>query len=227
MDHKTKKERSVFMEEKNLKRMDNFLSYEEKINVNDKTFEKLMFIYSIAVKEIKTKLEILKDEFKVFYNYDLIDHINTRVKSPKSIIKKMKDKECELTYKAMIENIGDIAGIRVICPLKKDIYSVKNLIEKIPGIRVIKEKDYVKNPKKSGYASYHQIVEIPISLSQNVIYVRAEIQIRTMAMDFWASLEHKLKYKNSSATSKSVSKELISYAKTINKLDNKMSLLSE
>lgn len=215
------------MDEKKLIRMDTFLDYNKSINVNDKTFEKLMFIYSIAIKEINTKLEILKEEFKIFYNYDLIDHINTRIKEPKSIIKKMEDKECKITYKEMIENINDIAGIRVICPLKKDIYSIKNLIEKIPGIRIIKEKDYVRNPKKSGYSSYHQIVEIPISLSQNIIYVRAEIQTRTMAMDFWASLEHKLKYKSNKKINKNISKELVSYAKTINKLENKMSLLNE
>lgn len=215
------------MDEKNLIRMDNFLSYENKIDVNDKTFEKLMFIYSIALKEVNTKLEILKDEFKIFYDYDLIDHINKRVKKPTSIINKMKEKDCELTYKGMIENINDIAGIRVVCPLKKDIYSVKNLVDKIPGIRVIKEKDYIRNPKKSGYSSYHQIVEIPVSLSQNVIYVRVEIQIRTMAMDFWASLEHKLKYKTKDQVSKNISKELVSYAKVINKVDNKMSLLNE
>lgn len=138
----------------------------------------------------------------------------------------MKNKNCEYTYKNMIENINDIAGIRVICPLKKDIFSVRNLIENIPGIKILKQKDYVTHPKKSGYSSYHLILEIPITLSQKIIYVKVEVQIRTMAMDFWASIEHKVKYKANNSISKTASKELVSYAKIINKLDNKMILLN-
>lgn len=213
--------------EQNLIKIENFLNYEKEIEVEDKTFEKLMFIYSIVIKELETKTEILKDEFKIFYDYDLIDHINTRIKKPESIIKKLKDKNCELTYKEMIENVNDIAGVRIICPLKKDIFSIRNLIKKLPGINVIKEKDYVTKPKESGYSSYHLIIEVPITLSQNIIYVKAEVQIRTMAMDFWASLEHKMKYKPEEEVSKKMSKELINYAKIISKLDNKMMLLSE
>ena len=139
----------------------------------------------------------------------------------------MQDKGYELTYQMMIENINDIAGIRVICPLKKDIFSVRNLVEKLPGIRLLKEKDYVTNPKKSGYSSYHLIVEVPVTLSQRIIYVKVEIQIRTMAMDFWASLEHKMKYKAKGTITKKTSKELIEYAKIITKLDNKMMLLNK
>ena len=206
--------------------METFLNYEEKIEVKEKTFEKLMFIYSIAIRELKNKIEIMKDEFKIFYNYDLIDHINTRIKSPESILKKMEKKSCELTYKEMVENINDIAGIRVICPLKKDIFSIKNLISELPGVEVIKEKDYVTNPKESGYSSYHMIVEVPVVLSQKELYVKAEIQIRTMAMDFWASLEHKMKYKTDGKVNKKVSKELINCAKMVSKLDNKMMLLN-
>ena len=156
-----------------LLKIENYLSSKEKIKVEDKTFEKLMFIYSVAIKEITTKLEILKDEFTTFYNYDLIDHINTRIKKPNSIIKKMKDKNCELTYEQMIENINDIAGVRVICPLKNDIFTIRNLIEKFPGVKIIKQKDYVTNPKKSGYSSYHLITEIPITLYQKIMYVSA------------------------------------------------------
>ena len=206
--------------------METFLNYEEKIEVKEKTFEKLMFIYSIAIRELKNKIEIMKDEFKIFYNYDLIDHINTRIKSPESILKKMEKKSCELTYKEMVENINDIAGIRVICPLKKDIFSIKNLISELPGVEVIKEKDYVTNPKESGYSSYHMIVEVPVVLSQKELYVKAEIQIRTMAMDFWASLEHKMKYKTDGKVNKKASKELINCAKMVSKLDNKMMLLN-
>lgn len=210
----------------NLLKIENFISENEKIEVKEKAFSKVMFIYSVAIKELLAKLEIIKEEFKLFYDYELIDHINTRIKQPESILKKMKNKNCEYTYKNMIENINDIAGIRVICPLKKDIFSVRNLIENIPGIKILKQKDYVTHPKKSGYSSYHLILEIPITLSQKIIYVKVEVQIRTMAMDFWASIEHKVKYKANNSISKTASKELVSYAKIINKLDNKMILLN-
>lgn len=209
-----------------LQKIENLMEIERNIEVNSKEFEKIMFIYQVAIKEINTKLEILKDEFKLFYDYNLIDHINTRIKSPESITKKMKDKSLKYTYKEMIKNINDIAGIRVICPIQKDIYSIRNLITNIPGIKVSKEKDYVKNPKKSGYSSYHMIVEVPVTLSQNLMYVKVEIQIRTLAMDFWASIEHGLKYKNNKGLTKSASKELVQCAKMVNKLDNKMMLLN-
>ena len=138
---------------KDLQKIENLMEIEKNIEINSKEFEKIMFIYKVAIKEINTKLEILKDEFKLFYEYDLIDHINTRIKSPESITKKMKDKNLNYTYKDMIKNINDIAGIRVICPIQKDIYSIRNLIMNIPGIKILKEKDYLKNPKKSGYDS--------------------------------------------------------------------------
>ena len=213
-------------ESRNLVEMKNFLDYNKKINKEDNTFQKLMVIYKMAIKELNTKVEIIKEEYKLFYNYDLIDHINFRIKEPDSIIKKMKNKECKLTYKEMIENINDIAGIRIVCSLKKDIFSIKNLLQKLPGVRTIKEKDYVTNPKKSGYSAYHIILGIPVVLSQQIIYVKVEVQIRTLAMDFWASIEHKMKYKPDKEVTKSTSKELVQCAKIVNKLDNKMMLLN-
>lgn len=209
-----------------LMKIENFIDYNQKLKVEDKTFEKLMFIYSIAIRELEIKIEILKDEFKIFYDYDLIDHVNTRIKTPESIINKMKNRGLELTYKEMVKNVNDIAGVRIICPLKKDIFSIKELIRKFPGIQIFKEKDYVTKPKKSGYSSYHLIVEVPVTLSQNIIYVKVEIQIRTMAMDFWATLEHKMKYKPEEKISKKEEKEWINCAKMIHKLDNKMLLLN-
>ena len=209
-----------------LQRIENFLETDLLVDTESKEFEKLMFIYSVALKEVKNKLEILKDEFKIFYDYDLIDHINTRVKNPKSIIKKMQKKQLKGTYQDLIENINDIAGVRTICPFKKDIYSIRNLITNIPGIRGVKEKDYVTQPKQSGYSSYHMIVEVPITLSQKIIYVKVEVQIRTMAMDFFASLEHKIKYKPKNGLTKKASKELVQYAKAINKIDNDIMLLN-
>ena len=221
MKRKNKKE-----EVTNLARVNNFIDYNKKLELNDKTFEKLMYIYTAAIKELQTKVEIMKDEFKIFYNYDLIDHVNTRIKTPESIIQKMKKRNLALNYKEMIENINDIAGIRIICPLKKDIFSIRNLIEKLPEVNVLTEKDYVTHPKESGYSSYHIIVEVPITLSQNIVYVKVEIQIRTIAMDFWASLEHKMKYKPEEEIDKKSSKEWVSCAKVIQKLDNKMMLLN-
>ncbi|MCI8761049.1 MAG: GTP pyrophosphokinase family protein [Clostridia bacterium] len=210
----------------NLIKVENFMDYNHTLKVEEKTFQKLMFIYSIAIRELETKIGILKDEFETFYNYNLIDHIDTRVKTTQSIIQKMKKRNIPLTYKNMIENINDIAGIRIICPLKKDIFSIKDIIKNIPNINILKEKDYVTNPKKSGYSSYHIIVEVPVTLSQQNIYVKVEVQVRTIAMDFWSTLEHKMKYKSEEELSKKESKEWINCAKIINKLDNKMMLLN-
>ena len=140
-------------------------------------------------------------------------------------MKKMKKKGYSFTYQEMIENINDIAGIRIICPLKKDVFSVRDLIKKIPGVHILKEKDYITHPKESGYSSYHIILEVPVSLSKSRIYVKVELQIRTLAMDFWANLEHKIKYKPEGEVNKKVSKDLVSYAKMVNKLDSKMMLL--
>ena len=206
--------------------MKNFLSYDEKIEEKTNTFEKLMTIYEMAITELETKLNILQKEFKVFYNYDLINHINTRIKQPESIVNKMKKKGYELTYKEMIENINDIAGVRIICQLKDDIFKIRNLIEELPGIQIEKEKDYVNHPKESGYSSYHMIIKIPVTLSKQTIYVKVEIQIRTMAMDFWASLEHKMKYKTDKEVNKKTSKELVNYAKIVNRMDNKIMLMN-
>ena len=142
----------------------NFVDYNQEIKENGETFQKVMCIYKMALKELNNKVEIYQEEFKTFYNYELIDHINFRIKSPKSIIKKMQDRGAELTYKEMIENINDIAGLRVICQTQKDIYSIKRLIQNIPGIQTLKEKDYIKNPKESGYSAYHIILAVPVVL---------------------------------------------------------------
>ena len=194
----------------------------EKLDVKEEPYEKLMFFYRTALKELEVQMNIIKDEFKIMYNYDLIDHINSRIKEPKSIIKKMEKKGYEKTYLNLIEKINDIAGIRIVCNLKDDIFFIRDLIKNISDIRILKEKDYVTTPKESGYSSYHMIVEVPVRLTQNTIYVKCEIQIRTLAMDFWASFEHKVKYKSDQDISKKASKELVSYAKIINKFDNKM-----
>ena len=190
--------------------------------MKEQTFEKLMFFYKSALKQLELQMNIIKDEFKLIYNYDLIDHIDTRIKEPKSIVKKMEKKKYDKTYLNLIEKINDIAGIRIVCTLKDDIFFIRDLVKQIPDIHVLKEKDYVTNPKESGYSSYHMIVEVPVKLTQKTIYVKCEIQIRTLAMDFWASFEHKVKYKTKNDVNPKMSKELVSCAKMINKFDTKM-----
>ena len=194
----------------------------EKLDVKEEPFEKLMFFYKSALKQLELQMNIIKDEFKLIYNYDLIDHIDTRIKEPKSIVKKMEKKKYDKTYLNLIEKINDIAGIRIVCTLKDDIFFIRDLVKQIPDIHVLKEKDYVTNPKESGYSSYHMIVEVPVKLTQKTIYVKCEIQIRTLAMDFWASFEHKVKYKTKNDVNPKMSKELVSCAKMINKFDTKM-----
>ena len=194
----------------------------EKLDVKEEPFEKLMFFYKSALKQLELQMNIIKDEFKLIYNYDLIDHIDTIIKEPKSIVKKMEKKKYDKTYLNLIEKINDIAGIRIVCTLKDDIFFIRDLVKQMPYIHVLKEKDYVTNPKESGYSSYHMIVEVPVKLTQKTIYVKCEIQIRTLAMDFWASFEHKVKYKTKNDVNPKMSKELVSCAKMINKFDTKM-----
>jgi len=181
-----------------------------------------MFIYSKALKEVEKKINIIKYDYEYLNKYASIDHIMYRIKSPESILNKMKKDNLECTYSNMINNINDIAGIRIICPLKSDIFTIRKYIKEFNDITVIKEKDYVTHPKASGYSSYHMIVSLPVFVDSKTNIVKVEIQIRSLAMDFWASLEHKIKYKPNGEINNDVSKELIKCAKDINKLDNKM-----
>lgn len=210
-----------------LLQMEKLMIASDKINSSDETFNKLMFVYNAALKQLETKISILEDEFKLFYGCSVIDHTKTRIKKPESIIKKLESKDLDLTYRSLVENINDVAGMRIICSMKDDIFTVVNILKEIPDINIIAEKDYVTKPKKSGYASYHLVVEIPVPLMKQVIPVKAEIQIRTLAMDFWASLEHDLKYKTNNKISKKVSDELVKCAKIINKMDNQMITINQ
>ena len=208
--------------DKDLIKFDKEIFEQKNINKKDESFDKLMFLYSSAIKELEVKINIMKEQFKYFYNYNLINNVTSRIKEPDSIIKKMKKKNYEITYKDMIEKINDVAGIRIICPLKQDIFIVKEMVKNFTNCTIIKEKDYITNPKKSGYSSYHLIVELPVNLGQNIFPVKVEIQICTMAMEFWSNLEHEVKYKPTNKVTKKVSKELISCAQMINRLDDKM-----
>jgi len=194
----------------------------EPINVLNKDFEKLMEIYNQARQSLTFQMEMLKEALKQYCGYDVINNITSRIKSPESIINKMKKKNLEINYQNLIENINDIAGVRVICTFKDDVEQVKKIIRRMQTIEILNEKDYIKNPKKSGYSAYHIIVELPMKYEGQDIYVKAEIQICTMAMNFWSTAEHKIKYKKRGKLSKIDSKKMEMYAKIINKIEEKI-----
>lgn len=196
--------------------------YENKLNIKDNKFGQLMHLYSLAMREVERKVNEINRDYKEIYEKELINHVVCRVKTPESILKKMKRKNYELTYQNLVENINDIAGVRIICPFKSNVFEVVDLIREFEDCRIIKEKDYINHPKKTGYSSYHMIVEVPVQLEEVRLYTKVEIQIRTMAMDFWATLEHEIKYKSASEISSKMSRDLILYAKIINKIDNKL-----
>ncbi len=180
-------------------------------------------IYGSAVKEVTTKLEILNDQFKIQHSHNPIRYIESRVKSPRSIVEKCLRKGIALTAESVTENILDIAGIRVICCYVDDIYNVADMLLSQNDITLIKRKDYIKNPKENGYRSLHLVIRIPIFLADRVEMVPAEIQIRTVAMDFWASLEHQLRYKSDMGeVSEDIARELKSCAEDSAELDLRM-----
>ena len=178
-----------------------------------------MFLYSSALKSINTKIEILNNEFIQLYNYNPIEHITSRLKTPESIVKKLKNDGCEVTIDNMVEHLNDIAGIRIICSFMSDIYPIADMIARQADITVLHVKDYIKYPKANGYKSYHMVVTIPVYLSEGKRDTKVEIQIRTIAMDFWASLEHKIAYK--------FERELKSCADMVDMLDMKMFSLNQ
>lgn len=182
----------------------------------------LMFLYSSALKEINVKIEILNNEFVHIYNYNPIEHVKSRLKTPDSIVKKLKRYNYDVTMENMTEKLSDIAGIRIICSFTSDIYQIADMISRQSDVTVLYVKDYIKNPKPNGYKSYHMVVTIPIYLSDGPVETKVEIQIRTVAMDFWASLEHKLKYKKEIDHSEEIAQELEACAEIISSMDERM-----
>ena len=181
-----------------------------------------MEIYGEACNNLEKIMKSLQRETKEKYGYDMINTVTSRIKTPQSILNKMQRKKYALNYKNMIDSINDIAGVRVVCPLKSDIKKIKRLLKEIPDIDIIEEKDYIRKPKKSGYYGYHLIMEIPVNYKEHDILVKVELQIRTMAMDFWATVEHKARYKTKNKLSFFDSKKLSLYAKILNLMDNKI-----
>jgi putative GTP pyrophosphokinase len=184
-------------------------------------------VYNSALKEIGTKLEILNDEFQQVHRYNPIEHIKARMKTSESIVKKLKKKGYESTIENMVEHVNDIAGIRVICSFTSDIYRVAEMIGNQNDIKVLSIKDYIKNPKESGYKSYHMLVTVPIFLSDKMVNAKVEIQIRTVAMDFWASLEHKIHYKFEGNAPEHIKNELKECARMVSDLDARMLALND
>ncbi|MBQ5735364.1 MAG: GTP pyrophosphokinase family protein [Lachnospiraceae bacterium] len=190
------------------------------------TWNTSMFLYNSALKEIGTRIDILNDEFLNIHKYNPIEHVKSRIKTPESIVKKLKRNGYEVTIENMLRHINDIAGIRIICSFTSDIYRIADMIAGQSDINVLTIKDYIKEPKDNGYKSYHMIVSIPIFLSDKVVEAKVEIQIRTIAMDFWASLEHKIYYKFEGQAPDDIIDALRECSDIVSILDERMLLLN-
>lgn len=198
-----------------------------KANSPIESWTEVILIYNSALKQIGTKLEILNDEFQHVHRYNPIEHIKSRIKSSESIVKKLRKNGYESTIENMVEYVNDIAGIRVICSFSSDIYRIAEMISNQNDIKVLAIKDYITSPKPSGYQSYHMLVTVPIYLSDRIVHAKVEIQIRTVAMDFWASLEHKINYKFEGNVPQYIKEELVECAKLISDVDGRMLNLNE
>lgn len=213
----TSKERKLIQEMQNNEDLLNFMSELPVFELK----------YLAAMKEIETKMKILNEDYRTRYNRSPIDNIETRLKSNESLLKKMIRNNVPLDINAVESNIFDIAGVRVICPFISDIYSLADIISQNQEIDILKIKDYIKEPKESGYRSYHMIVQVPVYLTTGKENVPVEIQLRTMAMDFWSSLEHKIKYKYDGVIPDDVKKELVECSDSVAKNDIAMMKLDE
>lgn len=185
-------------------------------------FQQIMMIYESAIKQLQTKLDILNKENKISGRRNPIETVKSRIKSPDSISHKLEKKGLPVSFDSMMNNLNDIAGVRVICPYISDIYTIRDILLKQPDIKLVLENDYIENPKESGYRSLHLVVEVPVYLAQTTHNVKVEIQLRTIAMDFWASLEHELHYKNKATVPDSIRRELFRVAETIAMTDREM-----
>ena len=178
--------------------------------------------YQSALREVKTKLEILNDEFQTRHSRNPIHHMEDRIKRPESIARKLQRKGLPLTPQSAMDNLRDIAGIRVVCAYRDDAYTIARLLTSQDDIHLLETRDYIASPKANGYRSLHLIVEIPIFLSDGKLLVPVEVQIRTIAMEFWASLEHQLRYKETAAIPETLNQQLYDAAEKIAALDGEM-----
>ena len=199
----------------------------EDMQTNLNEWKDKLFVYKFALDEINTKLSILNEEYQYIHNHNPIEHMKSRIKSPSSIVKKLQRKGLSVTLENALEHIHDIAGVRITCSFISDIYTLYDAIIRQDDIEVIKVKDYIKNPKPNGYKSLHLLVTVPVFLSDRVHKVKVEIQIRTIAMDFWASLEHKIYYKFEKEIPEELRLELKKAADAAHFLDEKMKSIND
>lgn len=215
----------------NLSGWQNVMPGEDLSSVKNMTlkFQELMMVYKAAIREVTTKLEVLNDEFQVKSKRNPIRYIKYRIKKPESIVEKLYRRGFELSIDSMVENLNDIAGVRVVCGYGSDIYNIADMLMKQDDVNVLLVKDYIKNPKPNGYRSLHLVIEIPVFFSDRKQFVKVEVQIRTMAMDFWASLEHQLHYKKEKegGAQEEIVNELRECAETIHETDKKMQHIYE
>ena len=195
--------------------------------LNEREISSLMLKYNFALQLLETQFNILIKEFEFKNKYNPVEHVKSRIKSEKSIIDKLNKKGYKVTAKNMIQHVHDIIGIRIVCSFLSDVYDIVDIIKSSKQFKIKEEKDYIKNPKSTGYMSYHLIVLVPIYLNETVEYIEAEVQIRTSAMDFWASIDHKIQYKFPSEIPEEVKNEMFNCAVDIRKLDEKMYQLNE
>lgn len=190
-------------------------------------FQELMMRYNCAIREVRTKLEVLNDELSIHHKRNPIEFITSRIKKPASIVEKLQRYGETVSVEAIENSLNDVAGVRVICSFIDDIYAVADMLLRQDDVTLVKKKDYIQNPKDNGYRSLHLIVEIPVFFSNQKKAMRVEVQIRTIAMDFWASLEHKIYYKFEGDAPDYISQDLQACATIVANLDEKMLSLNE
>lgn len=199
----------------------------KQLKMMDKELKRFLMSYKFGLEEIKTKINILNEEFQYSHDYNPIEHVKSRIKSPESIFEKLSRKDLEISLSSIKENIKDIAGIRIVCSFVSDIYKINEMLQNQKDLKTIKYKDYIKNPKANGYQSLHLILQVPVFMSDRVEDVCVEIQIRTIGMDFWASLEHKIYYKYNNDIPQKLKDELKEAAITVAQLDRRMENLNK
>ncbi|WP_055108554.1 GTP pyrophosphokinase [Paenibacillus ihumii] len=197
----------------------------EQLKIMRNEITRFLLTYKFALDEMETKIEILKEEFESLHDYCPIEHTKTRLKSPESIMSKLYRKGADFSFESIRETVKDIAGIRITCSFLSDIYRVSDMLQKQNDLKVLEIKDYIKNPKPNGYKSLHLLIEVPVFMSDRVEQVCVEVQIRTIAMDFWASLEHKIFYKYNQSVPERLLQELKDAADTADELDHQMERL--
>ena len=190
-------------------------------------FARFLMPYKFGIDEINTKISILREEFSQLHDYNPIEHLTSRLKTPEGIVEKVERKGCNSTFEAIRATITDIAGVRVTCSFVSDVYRVFDLLTGQNDIRLMVVKDYIANPKPNGYKSLHAIVEVPVFLSDGPVAVPVEVQLRTIAMDFWASLEHKIYYKHNPDIPPALRDELAAAAEDAARLDKRMERLHQ